>query len=212
MSKLPEQVELDNETIKKLLSAPDRRSLKGKRDVSILRLLFETGVRISELANLKVQNLIQQENNYSIKVKTLKQRKARNKEMYRKIDSIREIPLTSKMVDLIMDYWKLQYGVAFPNNDEPFFKTISTGAYKIGPITLKAIRDLIMDAKAKSGINMRITPHTARHTFLSRIARSKDVETARILAGHESISSTQCYLHSSMKLKQEAINDLDYGI
>jgi len=210
--KFPEQHELENNVIQKLLSGPDRRSLQGRRDYAVIRLLLETGVRISELAGLYGRHLIQNETQFSIQVKTLKQRKIKNQADHKEKEFIREIPLKPELVEALSNYWQLEYGSTFPPEDAPFFKIQPTGIAQAGPITLKAIRGIIQKYKIEVGIQARITAHTFRHTFLSRIARLRDVETARQLAGHVSINSTQHYLHSTPKRKRDAIGELDYGI
>jgi integrase len=203
MGKRPEQVELENDLIERLLNAPDKRSLQGRRDVAIMRFALETGLRVSEICGLKIGNLVRQDQHYSIVVRSAKKRR----------EESREIPLTNGMVGWIQSYWMLEYGSRTPAVDQPFFRNLGKhGRCRKVALTPKAMRLVIERCKASADVEARITPHTFRHTLLSRIARTRDVETARQLAGHSSLSSTQRYLHSTQRRKRDAIEGLDYGV
>lgn len=203
MTKRPEQIELENDLIEKLLSVPDKRSLQGRRDAAILRLALEAGLRVSEICGAKVRNLVKHDQYSSILIRCAKKRR----------EDYREIPLTDGMIEWLRNYWLLEYGTRTPESEQPLFRNLGRhGRCERTALTPKAVRLIIERCKAVARIETRVTPHTLRHTLLSRIARIKDVETARQLAGHSSLSSTQKYLHSSQRRKREAIEGLDYGL
>jgi integrase/recombinase XerD len=199
---------LEPEEIKRLLEQPDRRSLKGKRDYAVLRLLLETGLRKSEVRSLKYNSIQNHNGGRTLIVKSLKKRKIRGKEGYKEKNLYREIPLNESLVNGLERYKDAGQLKA----DDYLFHTIKSGKYVRRPLTRKAIDMICREYLIKANITKRITPHSFRRTFATTILRNgSDLATVRELLGHEHLTSTQVYLLTDYKQKRIAVESVNYG-
>ena len=158
--------------LEKLLAIPNTSEPLGIRDSLILELLYSTGIRVSELVNLKIKNI-----NFS--EKKIKILGKGNKERYVLYGEIceRKINLYLKSrKQFSSDYLIL-------NNQGK-------------QITTRSIEMLINKYKRIAEINTKVTPHTLRHTFATHLLEGgADLKTVQELMGHDSLSSTQVYTH-----------------
>ena len=170
--KLPDILELNE--ILLLLSQPDVTEYKGVRDKAMLELLYATGIKVSELVDLKVSDV-----NLQIGIVKLNKN---NRE--------RIIPLFPVAVKSISDYLNdVRPVIVLDNGEERLFTNMSgthmsrQGFWKI----IKHYADL-------AGIKKDITPHTLRHSFAAHLlengAKLTDIKE---MLGHSDISSTQIY-------------------
>jgi Site-specific recombinase XerD len=190
---------LHENELKVLLRLPDQRTLIGKRDYAILKLMLLAGLRRDEICNLTASNL--QVNGKEVDLYVVG-----------KGDKERKLPLTdSDLISSILSYWK-HAGIA-PNSFDPFFKTHGHGTRKSGnKITWRVIQTTIDKYISMLKLPRKITPHSFRHTYLTRlIQKGADLETVRKLAGHSSIATTQTYLHTDEDRMRKAVETLTIG-
>ena len=189
---------LTEDEIELILKIPDRRTLQGKRDYAILLTLLSTGLRKSELCNLRVRDIKAYRNQPVLDV-VGKGRK------------FRRIPLKMEALTAIREYWKSAKNGTEP--DIPIFHTLGKhGPHRVVPLTPRAVDCLIKRASKKALIKKRVTPHTLRHTFgTSLLDEGTDLRTVQALLGHSGIGTTQKYLHSNDDKKVEAVNRLKFG-
>jgi integrase/recombinase XerD len=180
---------LDLEEIKALLAAPDRMTWLGRRDHALLLVAIQTGLRVSELANLR---------NGEISLAT-----GAHCRVIAKGRKERCAPLTTETVAVLRTWLAERAGADL----EPVFPT-----RRGGPLTPKAIAWLLdkhvhTAAGSCPSLNgKRVTPHVLRHTNAMLLrTRDTDIYTIALWLGHESTKSTEIYLHADNRLKQQAI-------
>lgn len=179
---------LEQHEIKALLRAPDRTTWLGRRDHALLLTAIQTGVRVSELVNLRIEH-VRLDTGASVKVlgKRRKQRVA---------------PLTPDTVRVLRAWLKERDG----ENPDPVFPTRQGR-----PLTPKAVAWLLdkhvaaATSRCPSLQTKRVTPHTLRHTNAMLLLAKNDIATVALWLGHESITSTEIYLHADNNVKQKAI-------
>jgi len=188
---------LTHDEVETLLKMPDRRTVEGKRDYSLLLTMLTTGLRKAELCNLKGKDIKTYRNQIVIDVTGKGKRH-------------RRIGLKHDVYKAIQAYAKAS-GNGSP--DHSIFYTLGKhGLCKQQPLTRKAVDCLIGKYSKKALIRKRVTPHTLRHTFAtSLLDAGVDLKTVQELMGHSHIRTTERYLHSSDDKKFEAINRLQFG-
>lgn len=158
-------------------------SFEGYRDKLLLELLYGTGIRLSELINLK-HNAV---NDFNQNIKVLGKR---NKE--------RVIPISDSVRCSIKDYMMVKKDF-FPSNDEDYL-LVSIKGDKLYPMlvyrTVRKYLDAITTIEKRS-------PHVLRHTFATHLLnKGADLNAVKDLLGHSSLAATQVYTHNSLdKLK-----------
>lgn len=181
---------LSREEIDALLASPDRTTWIGRRDHAIFLVALQTGVRVSELTGLCCHDVwLGKGPHLSCHGKGRKQRCT---------------PLTAQTVAVLRVWMAERNG----SPDDPLFPSrrgtrLSTDA--VGKLT-----DKHADAAAEvcpSLRQKRITPHVLRHsTAMQLLAAGVDSSVIALWLGHESIQSTQTYLHADMTIKQRALD------
>jgi integrase/recombinase XerD len=166
----------ENEVMK-LLEAPDVKTFKGLRDKSILELLYSSGLRISELLNVKINQISKEKKFLKIKGKG-------NKE--------RLVPIgSSAMNSLIVYLDTYRLNIKINNNIDILFVN-ENGSI----ITRQACWEMIQKYASISLINKKISPHNLRHAFATHLLNNgADLRTVQMLLGHASLSTTQIYTH-----------------
>ena len=164
---------LNYDDLEKLLNFPDRSNKYGLRDALILEMLYSSGVRVSELANMRLSDIDFGERKILILGKG-------NKERY--------VYYGSKCADLLDKYLKIDY------RESPYL-LIGKRSEKLNE---REIRSIVTDTAKKAGISVHVTPHTLRHTYATHMLNDgADLKSVGDLLGHESLSTTQIYTHVS---------------
>ncbi|NEU31300.1 tyrosine-type recombinase/integrase [bacterium LRH843] len=176
-----------------------------QRDYLIFYLLISTGLRISELASLKLKQI-------HFSQKTLFVRGKGNKE--------RTIPLSSHTIELIDDYLTSLPSSSRPTNtaDALFIGYDFTKGMFTKSVTVSALQKMIqrrLKEAAKSVESLekkQISAHKLRHTFATAlIENGVDVLTIQSLLGHESVATTQVYAHVQDRAREQAIEQLTFS-
>lgn len=162
--------------IEKLLNAYDTNNYIGLRNSLILEMLYSTGIRVSEIVNIRL-------NDVSITNKVIKIKGKGNKE--------RIVYFGSKCYEIIKLYFKNSYNKLNLNNLDYLF--LSKTGKKIND---REIRKIVDDAASIANIDMKISPHVLRHTFATHMLNEgADLRSVQELLGHENLSTTQIYTH-----------------
>jgi site-specific recombinase XerD len=176
------QVEfLEVDELDRLLKAPDRTAagMIALRDKAILELLFSTGLRVSELSNLKIENVNLKRDEFTIRGKGGK---------------TRLVFLSSTAKDAIKSYFEKRRDTSpfiFVSHDRA-----KHGREETGPLTPRSIQRMVERYATAVGITKHITPHTLRHTFATDLLLSgADIRSVQSMLGHSSITTTQIYTH-----------------
>ena len=180
--KLPKYISYDD--IEKILNTPNEKTDIGIRDSLILELLYVTGIRVSELVNMKLKNI----NTYD---KTIKINGKGNKE--------RIVMYGSRCQDLLGKYLNIRKKI---NKNKLEYLILSKTGKQINPREIRYIIDRISQ---ECHINMHISPHVFRHTFATHLLNEgADLRSVQKLLGHENLSTTTIYTHlSNEKLRQD---------
>lgn len=161
------------------------KGFEAARDRLILEILYSTGIRLSELINLKIGDI-------DFKRYQLKVIGKRNKE--------RIIPFTKDINNLILNY------ITLKNNH---FKNLITENYLFvnkngGKTYPKLIYRVVNNYLSKITTLKKLSPHVLRHTFATHMLNSgAELNAIKELLGHSNLSATQIYTHNSIeKLKK----------
>ena len=184
---------LEDDELERLLNAPMNKhrrktteagwSVVQLRDRAIMEMLFSTGLRVSELANLKIEQVNLKRDEFTVRGKG---------------DKPRVVFLSDEA-----KRWVKQY-LAKRTDTSPYLFVSHDRAKKgrkgSGPLTPRSIERLVQRYAKEAGITKRITPHTFRHTFATDLLMAgADVRAVQDLLGHASITTTQIYTHITDK-------------
>ena len=183
--KLPKYLTINE--VESILSAPDMNDAVGVRDAFILELLYVSGIRVSELVNIKLNDIEESQRRIKILGKG-------NKERY--------VLYGSRCSELLKKYISVRSNfLKYPND----YLILSKTGRKINT---REIRNIINRIKTKAGISISISPHTFRHTFATHMLNEgADLRAVQELLGHENLSTTTIYTHlTNEKLRKTYLN------
>ena len=162
--------------LEELFNACDTSTSLGQRNLAILEVLYATGTRVSELINIKLEDI-------NFKEKQIKVLGKGNKE--------RIVFLGEYAVDALQDY--LNDGYLFLNRYNLDYVFLNHLGNKI---TRRGIEDILTKLIKKTSIDKKISPHMIRHSFATHLLNEGcDLESVQEMLGHESISATAIYTH-----------------
>ena len=152
----------------------------GKRDRAILELLYSSGLRVSELVDL---NLDQVDFDSSMVL------------VHGKGNKERLVPMGAYAERALKDYL-LERQTAQHSEDPDAFFLNKNGTR----LTVRTVQRLVAQVILQMGLSKNVTPHTLRHSFATHMLGSgADLRTIQELLGHESLSTTQKYTHVSIE-------------
>ncbi len=182
VKKIPDY--LTKEEIEKLLEAPDISTSLGQRDRAMLELDFASGLRVSELVNLKLKDI-------DFDMDFVRVVGKGNKE--------RIVPFGSMARKFLLLYIKEGRKQILKKKTPYLFLN-----YRGEPITRIGFYKILKNYAIKAGIRKRVYPHILRHSFATQMLQAGcDLRTLQILLGHSSITTTQVYTHVDIKLLKE---------
>lgn len=171
-----------------LFEAAKGESPLAIRNVALLELLYGTGMRVSECANLKIENI-------DLQMEILL--------VHGKGDKERYVPFGSYAADALRDYLE--------NSRKPLMDKYQKGHdyvfvnHRGDQITTRGIEYVLKEIIKKSSLTTEIHPHMLRHTFATHLLNNgADMRTVQELLGHASLSSTQIYTHVTKENLQKS--------
>ncbi len=157
-----------------LIEKPDGIGFLYARDRAILELLYSSGLRVSEIAELNVDDINTKEGLVKVRGKGKKER---------------ILPIGSKAIDAIKTYAVEK--MLLKKKDRAMF--LNRSGFRL---TDRGVRRIVVKYSRMIGINGQIGPHTLRHTFASHLLQAgADLRVIQELLGHSSLSTTQKYTH-----------------
>ncbi len=174
--KLPDTLttaEIDN-----LIAAIDLGTSEGERNRAMLETLYGCGLRVSELVGLKISDLFFDEGFIKVTGKGSKQR------------FVPVGPSVQKYIALYKDRVRVHAAIQKGHEDTLFLNRNGKGLTRAMVFTI--VRRLVQ----KAGINKTISPHTFRHSFATHLLENgADLRSIQLMLGHESITTTEIYMH-----------------
>jgi integrase/recombinase XerD len=168
------------EEIERLLAQPDEKTPIGLRDRAMLDVLYSTGLRVSELVNLRVMDLDHQ-------VGCIR--------CIGKGDKERIVPIGKKALALVERYLRDARPKLVPAGKQvnsPVLFINSRG----GPLSRVGVWKILSSYGKRAGLRMPLTPHMLRHSFATHLLEGgADLRSVQLMLGHSDISTTQIYTH-----------------
>ena len=165
---------LTNHEVDTFLSQPDLTDPKGIRDKAMLELLYASGIRVSELIGLNLEDV-------NLSVGFL---------VCRSADKERVIPLYKVAVKSIQEYLQNVRPILTADNGENALFVNVNGSR----MSRQGFWKIVKSYQSKAGIKKEITPHTLRHSFAAHLLENgADIRDIQEMLGHADISTTQIY-------------------
>lgn len=185
--KLPDTLSIDE--IDSLISAIDLTSNEGERNRAMLETLYGCGLRVSELVSLKISDLFLEEGFVKVTGKG-------NKQRFVPIGD-----LTQKYIEIYRN--NIRNHITIKKGFEDILFLNRRG----GQLTRAMIFIIIKDLAVKNKLNKTISPHTLRHSFATHLLENgADLRSIQLMLGHESITTTEIYVHLDRKFLTQVIN------
>jgi len=190
----PSVSHLTPEAMKLLLSQPDKMTVKGRRDLTLLSVLYDSGCRVQELADLRVRDVVL--DNPTVLI------------LKGKGNKVRRVPLMKNTLTLLQHYlqehcldkdWKRDYSLFI---NKQLNKLTKEGiAYIISQYVGSARR-------TSASMPEKVTPHMFRHSKAMHLLQAGvSLIYIRDLLGHEDIKTTEIYAKCDCELKRQAIEN-----
>lgn len=172
---LPEYLTV--EEVDQLENAIDLSKWEGQRNKAIIEVLFSCGLRVSELVNLTLSDLYEEEKFVRVLGKGSKERL---------------VPISSKALDEL-HYWYMDRNLMkIKPGEEDYVFLNRRGAH----LTRTMILIMIKQYAIAAGITKTISPHTLRHSFATALLKGgADLRVIQAMLGHEDIGTTEVYTH-----------------
>ncbi len=181
---------LDRDEISALLAAPDRSTWTGRRDHAILLVALQTGLRASELINLRCRDVV-----FGKGAHLRCDGKSRKE---------RCTPLRRDTVSVLERWLKEGRG----SGDDPLFPSMRSDR-----LSRDALEHLVRKhrqtaaASCPSLASKRVSPHILRHsTAMELLQHGVDQTVIALWLGHESVETTQVYIHADLRMKEKALS------
>jgi integrase/recombinase XerD len=185
--KLPDTLSV--EEIDNLIAAIDLSSNEGERNRAMLETLYGCGLRVSELVALKISDLFFEEGFVKITGKG-------NKERFVPIGN-----LTQKYIEIYHKEVRIHLKIKKGQEDTLFLNR------RGNQLTRAMIFTIIKDLAVKISLNKNISPHTLRHSFATHLLENgADLRSIQLMLGHESITTTEIYVHLDRSFLKEVMH------
>lgn len=179
------------EEIDAMIATFDMTTVKGCRDNAIVEVLYSTGLRVSELISLRIDNLFFGEGYIRVVGKGDKQRL---------------VPIGSVARDKIQLYMELRRP---KRSSEATLFLNNRGE----PLTRIMIFNIIKQAARLAGVEKNISPHTLRHSYATHLLEGgANIRQVQELLGHESITTTEVYTHLDREHLRRVVEDSFVGL
>jgi integrase/recombinase XerD len=179
---------LNRQEIDRLLAAPDAAKPTGIRDRAMLELLYATGLRVTELCRLEMNNVEKDSGVLRVTGKGNKQRL---------------VPFGESAGEAVAQYLNLGRPGLLKGRASRFLFVTARG----GAITRQGFWKLLVGYGKKAGIFRDLTPHVMRHSFATHLVEGgADLRSVQIMLGHADISTTQVYTHVARRRLREIVD------
>lgn len=170
--------------VEELLSKPDE-TVAGLRDHLILELLYSTGLRVSELVNIKLTDINKNEKTIRILGKGSKER----------------IIIYGNVCNDVLNTYLSKSRSKIKDSNQTSYLILNQ---KGGKLTDRSVRNIINKYINQTSIKKNISPHTLRHTFATHLLdNGADLKAVQELLGHSDLGTTQIYTHVSNERLRE---------
>ena len=187
VTKLPDVLSI--EEIKLLIKNSELNKDHGIRNSAILETLYGSGLRVSELINLKLSDIHYDDKLLLIQGKGNKQRLV-------PLGSICE----AKIINYV-DNFRILKKIKKNSNDIVFLNRNGN------KLTRAMVFNIVKEAQWKSNIKKTVSPHTFRHSFATHLLENgADLRSIQIMMGHENITTTEVYTHLDTKHLSKILN------
>jgi integrase/recombinase XerD len=186
--KLPDT--LSTIEIDSLIQAIDLSTPEGERNKAMLETLYSCGLRVSELISLKLSDLFFEEGFIKITGKGNKQR---------------FVPVGKSTIKIVTSYVnQIRVHLSIQKNFEDTLFLNRRGRQ----LTRAMVFTIIKNLAIKINLNKTISPHTFRHSFATHLLENgADLRSIQLMLGHESITTTEVYMHLDRKFLSEVLNN-----
>lgn len=185
--KLPDTLSLQD--IDNLIAAIDLSKPEGERNRAMLETLYGCGLRVSELVTLKISDLFFEEGFIKITGKGNKQR------------FVPVSPITQKYINIYKSTIRVHLPIQKGYEDTLFLNRRGK------QLTRAMIFTIIKDLAVKIKLHKAISPHTFRHSFATHLLENgADLRAIQLMLGHESITTTEIYVHLDRKHLTQIMN------
>lgn len=185
--KLPDTLALKE--IDLLISSIDLSEPQGERNRTIIETLYSCGLRVSELINLKISDLFFEEGFIQVTGKGNKQR---------------FVPINKQNQKFIENY---SNNIRIHLNIQKGFEDTLFLNRRGKKLSRVMIYTIIKNVAERAGIRKKISPHTFRHSFATHLLeRGADLRAIQQMLGHESITTTEIYMHLDKRFLKKVIN------
>ncbi len=185
--KLPDTLSVDE--IDSLINAIDLATNEGERNRAILETLYGCGLRVSELVNLKISDLFFDEGFLKVTGKG-------NKQRFVPIGN-----LTQKYIDIYKSTIRTHLSIQKGFEDTLFLNRRGK------QLTRAMIFTIIKELAKITNLHKTISPHTLRHSFATHLLENgADLRSIQLMLGHESITTTEIYVHLDRKHLTQIMN------
>ena len=186
--KLPDT--LSTIEIDSLIQAIDLSTPEGERNKAMLETLYSCGLRVSELISLKLSDLFFEEGFIKITGKGNKQR---------------FVPVGKSTIKIVTSYVnQIRVHMSIQKNFEDTLFLNRRGRQLSRAMVFTIIKNLAI----KINLNKTISPHTFRHSFATHLLENgADLRSIQLMLGHESITTTEVYMHLDRKFLSEVLNN-----
>jgi len=157
---------------------------------AMLMTLYATGLRRSELCQLKVADIDSQR----MVIRVRQGKGARD----------RDVLLSPKLLETLREYWRWMKPRTYL-----FPGTVKNWRADV-PITPKVVWNAVVEARTRAGIQKHVTPHTLRHSFATNMLEAgADLRSRQMLLGHRDLADTAIYLHLSRRHLQAVASPIE---
>ena len=176
--KLPKVLSEDEQ--EKLLDQPNSRYVTGQRNHLLLKLMLDTGLRLSEATSLKWKDI----NLISGQLKVVEGKGAKDRVLW----------LNEEDLDLLQE-WKERQTKEAEMSLKYVFTAMSKGTLG-NKLDNRYVQDMVKRYAAKAEIDKKVSPHMLRHSFASDLLRqTKNIRMVQKALGHEQLNTTMIYTH-----------------
>ncbi len=166
--------------VERLLSQPKVEDKRGLRDRAMLELLYATGLRVSELVSLRMEDINLEDGFLLCRGKGGKERL---------------VPLGKSAAEVVVDYL-LQARPKFLKTGSEYLFLTARG----GPFTRQGFWKMLKKYALQAGLDRELSPHVLRHSFATHmLERGADLRSVQLMLGHSQITTTQIYTHVTRK-------------